>query len=385
MKASMTGFFSRCQALGAVATFFLPRRHRGTEFSDSFPAGTLGTRERYSRQGRWQPLIRCLLTLMLLAVGPRAWAIFEFIDTVGGAIDLETYDDSVTTITHTFTVHYRACTGASCASSSQANYRLAISDDGVYNPNQLNVSRLQGVMAFNGTAPRVKPNGKHNKPITPAGGWTHGSDKGNGFDHGNGSSALIEATYTIKLNNIEELKRIAMSDDPYLRFYVNGEVLARKNENIYPFEKYSAEAVKIKLNYPPKYRVSGLRDLAMDSRDFPGQAYYSDQMDFCIHVSRDPRYYVARVWGQNDYGQFILKNGGNSVGYEVLFAQSIGELDSATPQTGPFQQIDFNGHESVDCKSYTENNAAIRVRIKKEDVPTPGIYTDTVTVMVGAT
>lgn len=122
----------------------------------------------------------------------------------------------------------------------------------------------------------------------------------------------------------------------------------------------------------------------MDSRDFLGKAYYSDQMDFCIHVSRDPRYYIARIWGQNDPGQFALKNGGNSVGYEVQFAPSIAELDSAPSYTGPIQVSKLNGHDSPDCESYTENNAAIRVKVKKDDAPTSGVYADTVTVMVSA-
>ena len=47
-------------------------------------------------------------------------------------------------------------------------------------------------------------------------------------------------------------------------------------------------------------------------------------------------------------------------------------------------EIKENGSTSEDCNGYTQNNAAIRVRIPK-DQGLDGIYKDTVTVEIGAT
>lgn len=323
-----------------------------------------------------------LLIMLLGATGARA--VFEFAAMDGGVLDLINYQDDQKIIPYTVTIRYRACTGRNCAYGRQARYRLGISSTGSYNYSRLDVDGLEELMAFSRQMPQIEPEGQQAVFLDPAGSWSHDFQQGEGFDHGRGPSEFITARLTLGLINGEALKKIARSPDPFLRFYINGELIPRPNDRMYPYETRDVMAVAIKVRPATRYRVSGLRDMAMDTRDFPGAGDYSDQMAFCVYVSEAPRYFIMRVWGGNELGRFVLRNGEHSLPYQVQLADSLEALDGAPARSDVIELARDNGNDRPDCNGYTDNNAAIRVRVRRSDIQAPGIYTDTLTILISA-
>lgn len=351
-------------------------------------AGDFYSKNVYSPQTHWRRYSLYFLMIILMLGGSKAWAKFEFFATDGGGIDLHLIPKGVQEIPHEFTARFRACKSSDCATADFANYRLAISSDGIYNANILNVSTLDGIVAFDGSSPEVVslassvPATPSHAVITQKGGWTQGDTKDAGFSNGTDVKAdYVTATFKVKLN-VAELKRIALSNDPYLRFYVNGQETSQTTRNNY----YDSKMVETRLNYPAQYKVSGLKDIDITANSTPvTDGYYQSQMDFCVYVSRSPYDYNISVYGE-DWSKFALTSGGDSINYDVQIGEKNGEsINWSSWSSSPIENAyKTNGHTSETCNSHTDNNAAIRVRIPKE-AGSDGIYKDIITVNISAT
>ncbi len=329
------------------------------------------------RLGTWLQGLKGVALLLVLASSSHAWGKFEF---SGYTASRVTISESNTPIPYTFTVTYTPFEGDTWNGGNPfANYRIGLSDFGVYDATQLNYIELEKVMDWSSI--KVKPS-QGNPPQAPINskGWTHG--QGSGLHPGNGTATSITATFEVKLKP-QGLRDLYNSGKKF-EFYVHGEELSGTTFFENPYDK---QLISIQINYPANVKVSGLKDLPVSNGNTAG-AYYWNQADFCVYVSREPRNYRIGFVGKHGNDFRLNKTGSNdSINYTVQFAESLLGLDTATEHSSRFISTLSNGSDSLDCNNYTNNNGAVRVKVPKADadVLPDGVYTDTVTVMVQAT
>ncbi|WP_330924232.1 hypothetical protein [Candidatus Sororendozoicomonas aggregata] len=323
-------------------------------------------------------LLRAGAAFALLMSSPMALGKFEFGGFSVNAIEISESNDL---IPYTFTVRYRPFEGDTWTGSNPfANYRLGLSDNGVYDPVRLTYTELE--KSFQWSSIKVRPS-MGTPPQAPINskGWTHG--QGSGLKPGSGPAQYLTATFEVNLK--PQGLRDLFNAGKTLDFCVHGE----ENSNTTFFEDpYDDQCMSIQINYPANVKVSGLKDMSIAGDNSGIDGYYQNQMDFCVYVSRAPHNYRIGFMGGNGEKFELESSSGDRLPYIVQFADSIANLNSATEHSSFFiVPNNTNGSDSLNCDSHTANNAAVRVKVNKAqaDNTTDGAYMDTVTVLVQAT
>ena len=358
----------------------------------SFPASPLGMQttfanrcrvsrysRRHSQRGRWErvgSVLKVCLVLLPLGLSPAVFAKFEFSGYNATAISVSESNDL---IPYSFTVTYRPFQGDNWRGNNAfANYRIGLSDLGIHDNSRLTYTELEKV--FDWSSVKVYPSqGSPSQAPVNATGWTHG--QGSGMNPGSGVADFITATVEVKLK--PQGLRDLHSAGRDLEFYVHGEELSGTT---FFEEPHSEQLISIHINYPANARVSGLKDIPLVG-DNPGiNGYYQRDMEFCVYISRAPRSYRIGFLSGNGNDFTLRHSSGASLNYTMQFAGNLADLDTATEHTGRFIARMGDGSDSLDCNSYTTNNAAVRVKLNKTaaDAAADGVYQDTVTVIVQA-
>lgn len=130
-------------------------------------------------------------------------------------------------------------------------------------------------------------------------------------------------------------------------------------------------------------RISGLEDMVLQM-PAPGNDITAEQY-FCVYTTASTKF-TLRADSQNGSGQFLLGGASttDTIAYELQVQSEKPPKKKAKLAEGVFTQKSWEGHSSVDCTGYSDENMLLNLTIPAANLANPQDYqyTDTLTLTV---